>query len=250
MPFINNINIWNDTVNFCNNNLNKSNKSIKYDFTQPEIKKIYNKTYIEVINVDCIKCGIALKQKNYNPVILNLADDRFPGGHVQIGTNAQEESIFRRSNYYQTLNHETGFYPLKDSQLIYSPNVTVIKNENGNYLDKFYELAFIACPGIHNPELIDDRLNDKDVEILKNKIKNILNISYIYKHDIPILGAIGCGAWKCPPKHVAEIFKDVLNEYDGVFKHIVFAILDDKETIVKNRDKTESNYQTFKNILC
>jgi len=42
-----------------------------------------------------------------------------------------------------------------------------------------------------------------------------------------VLGAFGCGAFANPPKHVAEIFRKVIKEFDGYFAEIVFAILDD-----------------------
>jgi hypothetical protein len=40
-----------------------------------------------------------------------------------------------------------------------------------------------------------------------------------------VLGALGCGVWGCPVKHVAEVFGDVVREYDGVFESITFAVL-------------------------
>jgi uncharacterized protein (TIGR02452 family) len=43
------------------------------------------------------------------------------------------------------------------------------------------------------------------------------------------LSAFGCGAFKNPPHHMAQIFKEVLAEPDFVtrFKTVVFAIIDD-----------------------
>jgi uncharacterized protein (TIGR02452 family) len=254
MAFFNNIAVWKDTIKQCEYMMSKDiipYVSTKYDFTDIQIIKKFKSTEIQVINIDSIKCGETLLKNGYNPVVLNLADDRFPGGHVDMGSGAQEESLFRRTNYFQTLNLKSGFYPLNGSQLVYSPKITVLKDDKNNDLSKFYELAFIACPGLHDPDLVDGGLSQSDIELLKNKIRNILNISFQHNHDVPILGALGCGAWRCKPNEIAQIFKNVIAEYDGAFKAIVFAVLEVNRDnyIVQNRDRTESNFEVFKHIL-
>ncbi len=254
MDFQNNIKTWEDTVKRCDLFASQNiypDKSIKYNFIDISIQKKYTNTFVKVVNTDCIKVALELLNNGLNPVVLNLADDRFPGGHVEIGSGAQEESLFRRTNYFQTLNHKTGFYPLVESQLVYSPKVTIIKDENNNILSNYKDLAFIACPALHDPELIDGKLKDTDTQILENKIKNILNVSYKHGHDVVILGALGCGAWKCPPICVASIYKKVIQEYDGLFRSIIFAVLEvnDSKYIVRNRNKTESNYNIFSSEL-
>ena len=44
-----------------------------------------------------------------------------------------------------------------------------------------------------------------------------------------VLGAMGCGAFRNPPKHIAELFRQVLNEpqYKGRFRRVVFAIINE-----------------------
>jgi len=46
-------------------------------------------------------------------------------------------------------------------------------------------------------------------------------------HDSAVLSSIGCGAFKNPPEHVAELFHEVIKQFDGYFKEIIFAIFDD-----------------------
>jgi hypothetical protein len=41
---------------------------------------------------------------------------------------------------------------------------------------------------------------------------------------LSLRSAFGCGAFCNPPDHMAELFRDVLEEYRGCFKHICFAI--------------------------
>ncbi|KAG2378703.1 hypothetical protein C9374_007851 [Naegleria lovaniensis] len=43
-----------------------------------------------------------------------------------------------------------------------------------------------------------------------------------------VLSAFGCGAYRNPPQHVAQLFKQVLmQEYDGKFSQVIFAIYND-----------------------
>lgn len=251
MSFMDKINIWNDTVKRCNSFQFRPLKSIKYDFQEVRYEKKYKQTNIEILNKDSIDCTLDLQKYGLNPVVLNLADNCFPGGNVHMGSGAQEESLFRRSNYFQTLNLETGFYPLKGSELVYSPEVAILKNNTGNYLERFYNLSFIACPGIKKPRLNNGNFTEEDRKLFKNKIQNILNVAFLHKHEIVILGALGCGAWQCPQEEVANIFKEVLEEYNGMFHTIVFAILEvnKKDYIVQNSNLERSNYKIFKDIL-
>jgi uncharacterized protein (TIGR02452 family) len=193
--------------------------------------------------MDAIDCCLV---HSPNALVLNLADDLFPGGCVAQGSGAQEEALFRRTNYCDTLKQK--LYPIKNDEAIYSPQVSVIKtNEKTGWeiLDKYPRIAFIACPGLKYPNVVnvngEPRLQEEDVEILKIKVKTIIQTAVIFNHDTIIMGALGCGAWRNPVKHVAEIFKEVLQECDGVIKNYYFAILNttDENYLVRNRDTSK-----------
>jgi len=250
MQFQKNINIWNDTIKKCSN-IPKPPKSIKYTLLTQNITPKFKNTHISIQNIDSIDCAHILQKNGLNPVTLNMADNNFPGGQVYLGSGAQEESLFRRTNYFQTLNLETNFYPLKNEELIYSPQVTIIKDKNGNDLQQYYNLSFIACPGIKKPNLENNQFNNNDKMLFINKIKNILNTAYIHNHDSIVLSALGCGAWECPPEEVALLFKETITEYKNAFKCIIFAILevDKNNYIVKNNNLNNSNFQIFSKIF-
>ena len=95
------------------------------------------------------------------------------------------------------------------------------------------------------------KFTEEDRKLFENKIRNILNVAFLHKHETVILGALGCGAWQCPQEEVANIFKEVLKEYNGIFHTIVFAILEvnKKDYIVQNSNLERSNYEIFKKIL-
>jgi uncharacterized protein (TIGR02452 family) len=157
-------------------------------------------------------------------VPLNFSDDCFSGGNVQGGSGAQEESIFRRTNYHTTL--QQAFYPLQDNEAVYSPAVTVLKSsENqGWHPVQHTNLAFIACPALKRPYCPDDRLTEESAASMKKKMELVLQIAYDHQHDTVVLGAWGSGVWCCPPEHMATLFLEVLQDFAGCFRLIIFAI--------------------------
>lgn len=215
-------------------------------------KDIEKKTTIMIQDMDSIDCGLYWNTRGLNPVILNLADDCFPGGCVDLGSGAQEESLFRRTNLCETLNIKS--YPIKNNELIYSKDVSVFKTSehDGWTVVPAVTCAFITCPGIREPTLdwpnetyclMDARLNESDVLILSEKIRNILRVSKSKGHDVPVLGAMGCGAWKNPSKHVAEIFKQVLHEKEFLYVFDVVTIA------IKKSLGGVNNYDVFKSCF-
>jgi uncharacterized protein (TIGR02452 family) len=244
------VSIWKDTKDYCERWNLIPERSIKYTTRPTTVKQnVCTNTRVRVLNIDCLEC--AMKLKNYNPVVLNLADDCFPGGAVDLGSGAQEESIFRRTDIYRTLNHHTGYYPLKNIDTVYSPFVHIIKNPDGTYIDRTHTVSIISAPALRMPTLSDGHLTEKDTQLLEDKIRMILDIAYVHKHKVVILGAMGCGAWRNPPEDVASCFKRVIGHYMGCFHAIVFAVLEvsQRSYLIRNRDVTRSNYAVFKEIL-
>ena len=82
----------------------------------------------------------------------------------------------------------------------------------------------------------------QDVDILKNKMRQIFRVLAQNGITHCVLGAMGCGAFQNPPAEVARIYKEVLGEveWNGVFEEIVFAVLD---------TKGEGNFAIFSNTL-
>jgi uncharacterized protein (TIGR02452 family) len=236
------IDCWNNTIQISHSlPLPSQSTKIIYDphFTY---HKKHPTSNIKIFNIDSIDCCL---QYAPDALVLNLADDNFPGGCVAMGSGAQEESLFRRTNYCNSLLID--MYPIKNDQVVYSPGISVIKtNENTgwqllntNHLPK---ISFVACPGIKLPDTIiinnEPQLNTHDAKILERKIKTIIQTAIKYNHDTIIFGALGCGAWKNPVKHVAQIFKKTLHSCDGVILNYYFAILktNNDNYIVRNHN--------------
>lgn len=255
--FLQRIECWKDTLDISNKLLNPQSPSLKLKYDDKfNLNKKYEKSNIKFFDMDSIDCCLLYDS---NALVLNLADNNFPGGCVEMGSGAQEESLFRRTNYCKSLNIK--LYPLKNDEIIYSPLISVIKtNEATGWklldLNNPPKISFIACPGIKYPDLItinnEARLNDTDIEILQNKIKTIIQTAIKFNHDTIIFGAMGCGAWQNPTKHVAEIFKEVLQIYDGTVLNFYFAIMSttNDNYIVRNRDnKKKKSVEIFSEVF-
>jgi uncharacterized protein (TIGR02452 family) len=184
-----------------------------------------------VINDDCLYVALDYYQRGYNPIVLNMSSWKHPGGGVETGAGAQEEELFRRSNYHKYLHRE--YYPFKNYDTIISKGVEFFRTG----CDRGYipmktpvKLDCIAAPALRNPQLTpnfqDFGLED-DKKRMEEKIRVLLYTAAKNGNDCIILSAWGCGAFYCPPKGVSKLFKKVLNEFAGVFKETPFAIIGD-----------------------
>jgi ribA/ribD-fused uncharacterized protein len=165
------------------------------------------------------------------------------------GAGAQEENLFRRSNYFQSLEdpdqldkERSWYYPLPEFSGVYSPEVFVFReSEQKGYglLPKPVTMAFIAVAAYASPKLEENRkrpaylgnlvLAENFIEKTKRKMRIILYLALEHFHDSVVLSAMGCGAYKNPPGHIAQLFREVINEpkFRNKFKHISFAIFND-----------------------
>lgn len=225
-----------------------------------EYKERKFKTEISVMSADCLEQARLLD----NPLVLNMASYKNPGGGVVNGSMAQEENIFRRSNLFQSLyqfvyysdqygikQNDKNKYPLPFYGGVYSNDITVFRgSENNGYylLGKPFKTSFISISAIKRPELKNGKMNKSDISKMKNKIKVIFEVALANSHENLVLSAFGCGAYGNPPEQIALIFKELLNnEYDGCFKKIVFSIFDDHNSYKEHNPN--GNYKPFKQIL-
>ena len=180
------------------------------------------------------------------------------------GSGAQEEYLFRCTDYYRSLYQYTDYsmkygidknpnhsYPLNEKHgAVFSRGVTVFRgNEASGYpfLKEPWHVNFIAVAAHRNPECFykngEKRLVPSEVDFMEDKVRSILRIALRNEQTTLVLGALGCGAFHNPPTHVAEIFRSVIEEeeFAGVFKAIYFAIIDDHNS--------NGNFASFKEVF-
>ena len=245
--------------------ISKGSKFYTAPFSVNDIPARTSATTIEVVNGDSIEEGIRLLDAGYNPAILNMASRQNPGGGVACGAGAQEEQLFRRTNLFRSLYRyvpygtiygvpaATDRYPMdRNYGGIYTPGATIFReNEKKGYklMATPRKAAFIAVAAINSPKLDrDGMIAEHLIEPTKNKIRTILRIGLQNGHDSLVLGALGCGAYHNPPRHVARLFREVFQEpeFKDKYRHIVFAILEDHNS---RRNNSEGNYRPFKEEL-
>lgn len=240
-----------------------------YDSPQTvhHILTMSSETIVKVENIDCLLAAEKLLNQGYHPAVLNMASRQNPGGGVQNGSGAQEENLFRRTNLFQSLYHFAPFasnfglpkskhqYPLdRNFGGIYTPHATVFRGtEQDGYLllDTPYQMSFIAVAGINRPALASpERIAPELVEPVKNKIRTIFRIGLLHGHDSLVLGALGCGAFRNPPSHIARLFHEVMEEkeFKNKYRLLLFAILDDHNARLKHNP--DGNFMPFVREFC
>ena len=236
---------------FYDHELNKANK--------PENDE---QTIVEVQNIDCLYAGAELKEQGYNPAVLNMASRRNPGGGVVLGAGAQEETLFHRTNLFRSLYQFAPYaeqYGIRRSQHqypldrnfggVYTPDAIYFRESEQNgyaLLEEPVSLSFITVAGMNRPDLTAyGMIAGHHVGPIKNKIRTIFRMGLEHGRDSLVLGALGCGAFRNPPRHVARLFHEVMDEpeFKNRYRLIVFAILDDHNAHQKHNP--EGNFKPF-----
>ncbi|CAF1321792.1 unnamed protein product [Adineta ricciae] len=242
----------------------------------PYEKIQHDRTNIRVQEEDCLVVYEQLVKDGYRPVLLNMANQTTPGGGYKKGDGAQEENIFRRSDYFRSLDleldsyhdqraerfictsdceeepvgDEKRIYPMDEFDAIYTSGLTVFRHSEDRgyaYMNKpLTDVCAIAIAAYRVPELDDNRLAPEAAVGMRKKIETIFSIAYRYGHDSLVLSAFGCGAFKNPPEHVAQLFLSVIEQYAGFFKLVVFAIIDDHNT--GGQLNREGNFKPFEKL--
>lgn len=214
----------------------------KYKFEKKDNK--FEKTEIFVVEGDCLECGLFFKNNfKTNPIVLNMASDKTPGGGYRGGSGAQEENLHRRTNLYMCLEDPDKInkdrkwkWPLEKVCGIYTPDVTVFRaseDKGYKFLEVPEEISILTVAAVRRPKTKLDYqskevyIEKEDAELSKNKMRIMFNIALENGHTCLILSAFGCGAFRNPPKHIAQLFKQVMNEFKGCFEYVVFAIIED-----------------------
>lgn len=221
-----------------------------------------HQTEIVLVNQDCLDLALSLQKDGYNPAVLNMANAETAGGGTKRGAQSQEETCCRRSTLLAVLDSDLGFqtkqfYPFSLSGGVYSPDVTVFRSNHATgytYLDAPYTVAFLSSAAIYSPALvkiegqIEPRLTDIAAKATLEKMRTQLKMASDHGHDAVVLSAFGCGAFCNPPKHIAELYMQLLEgEFKGCFKRAAFSIIEDQNT--GKMHNPEGNFKPFKDVI-
>lgn len=198
----------------------------------------------------------------------NFASATTPGGGVLKGSSAQEECLCRCSTLYFNLNTPAmwdGFYsphrevknPVHNDDCIYTPGVVVIKSDTASpklLSEKdWFSVDVVTCAAPNLRLMPSNHMNMSDgeqkVKITDEELKRIhvkrwtkiLDVALAEENEVIILGAFGCGAFENDPEIVAQVAKEVIENYLYSFKVIEFAVY------CSPRD--EVNYRIFERTM-
>jgi uncharacterized protein (TIGR02452 family) len=214
---------------------------------------IENKFETEIVTKNCSTIEAIAGEKNGKICVLNFASAKNPGGGFLGGASAQEESLARSSNLYETQIKDKAMYDFNRNQssflysdyMIYSPNVLFWNDDSGNYFEKPLVADIITATAPNKGAMLQHNRKEEIAQIedtLKKRMDKVLAIALKQKSDTLILGAWGCGVFRNEPKDVAQLFKNIIAEkYAGAFKKIVFAIF--------NNSEKKSSFKYFEDVF-
>ncbi|KAK7037396.1 hypothetical protein VNI00_011146 [Paramarasmius palmivorus] len=188
--------------------------------------------------------------------VLNLASDQLPGGGWdQTLSKTQEEALCYSSTLFKTL--KPSYYPWPNTGPgsvagVFSPGVVIFKDDlDHDCIDlppeerRVVGVITVAAP--RGPKLTPDGknfANESDLNDLRGKIRLVYRMAARNGRDYIVLGAMGCGAYACPPKVVAEEMKSILfdPEFKGWFRNVTFAIY-------SNPSNGPGNFEVFEKVF-
>lgn len=202
---------------------------------------IDNQFETEIVTKNCSTIEAITEERSGKIGVLNFASAKNPGGGFLGGASAQEESLARSSNLYETQIKDKTMYDFNRNQssflysdyMIYSPNVLFWNDDNGNYFEKPFVADMITAPAPNKGAMQQHNRKEEITateEVFKKRMDKVFAIAAKQKIETLILGAWGCGVFRNEPKDVAYLFKEIIAEkYSGAFKKIVFAVFDNSD---------------------
>ena len=185
-----------------------------------------------VTNEDSFRAAERLKE----PMVLNFASARHPGGGFLNGALAQEESLCRCSTLFASLsskeaqemyayNNENQISTYSD-YMLFSPYVVVFRDTEKGLLEKPFVVSVASVPAPNRSAGARYETDDTIREVLLRRIRRMLTWAVKNGNKNAVLGAWGCGVFKNDPKQVASCFRQVLVDegYGFCFDEVCFAV--------------------------
>lgn len=201
-------------------------------------KPTHNFPYIYVQNCSAVEAATYAHRQHpsSNICVLNSTDSIHPGGGYLKGLDGKEEKICRQTLLYPTIsdnemyekNRRCGNVIDGSDDMIYSPNVYVIRDEYYKEIVHPFKVNFISATAISNKYVPFYN----GLKIMERRIRKIIYLAAYKKNDVLILNDYGCGAYKNDATQIATIFHKVLvtEGLKNYFSTIIFSVNENKET--------------------
>ena len=243
-----NFEVMMDTANCCKE-MQELKSTIKHSIAKQYMVAEEEKIKLPVREATTTKYWVSGKRsfeaakafRTMKVAVLNYANNHSIGGAPYL-SGAQEESLCRCSTLLPCLQAmKEPFYQkhidmynkgqmdyMGNADLIYTPDVVVFKTDlrtDPIYpqmmdADKWYMANVITCAA---PVLSDPANRPENYEdVMRTRIKKILDVAAKEGNEVIILGAWGCGAYRNPIAIVSKLFVECLKDYN--FPIVVFAL--------------------------
>jgi len=203
--------------------------------------KIYDNPFVELNHADSVvkstniiiedidSVSAVLKYGGENTAVLNFSSYKNPGGMFMRGSKAQEECLCHESFLYNVISRfSVPFYEwnnrhknkaLYTNRALYSP---IIFERNG--VVRMTNVITCAAPNKSAAQKYQNVSDEENCEVLKSRIKFVLDVARDNGVKTLILGAYGCGVFGQDATEVANIFKQYLDTEYKCFDTVVFAV--------------------------
>jgi uncharacterized protein (TIGR02452 family) len=192
-------------------------------------------TPVEVWGATTFVSAQRLVQEGLNPAVLNMANEREPGGGFVTGAMAQEEHLCRQSNLYEGLEfaRNKGEYPIGEFDVLVVPKTTFFRDDTFQNLQRPFRVDVMTSAAYICDTRKDYNRPQDESEYRENtklKMRSMFRAAIHNGNDSLLLSAFGCGAFKNDPRVISQLYKEVLAEpeFQGQFKKVVFGIINDR----------------------
>lgn len=193
-------------------------------------------TMVEVRNETTLAAARALTASGLQTAALNFASATTPGGGFLQGARAQEEYLARSSALWSCLrdnpmyaHHRAQRHPFYTDYVLHSPDVPVLRDDDGVLLEEPYLCSIITSPAVNAFQVwryAPERISEIS-PVMKTRILKVLAVAIEHGHEAIVLGAWGCGAFGNDAGEIANLFRNALEaDFRGAFERVVFAVAD------------------------
>lgn len=192
-----------------------------------------------------------LEEQKYDLCVLNFASAKHPGGGFLRGTMAQEESMAYCSDLYYTL-YQTRLYDLnvESKSKYYTDNmvlsdVTFFKNSKYQLINQPKTVKVISSPAVNMNLIPNDTNNiEKAKQIMKSRMRKIIQLAIDANCKNLVLGAFGCGVFKNNHEDISKAWYELLiiENYKIYFDIIYFTVYDKDINNIKHYQRYFSNF--------
>lgn len=186
---------------------------------------------------------------NLNPVIINLVNEKYTEHNIENLEGVYDEILNLRTNF-QTISRQNNNFPPKDNEVIYTPQVLVMRDEMLNQSQNLFKVSFITITSkpeeyhilsYNENESDNDSNNTSDSEneskeknirifsaetylLFKTKIELIFQTAHYAGNQVVIFNDFGCIQDNLPEDDFIDIMNSSILKYGHLFKEIIFAI--------------------------